>query len=85
RRPYNILYSIRSSSAILVVPVIKRWSKAWHYVGIGGTVVLIIMYLIAVLGSGHPIGELDIAIELFQIVFIILCSVTIAKKQSSNE
>ena len=68
-----------------VMPVIKRWSKAWHYVGIGGTVVLIIMYLIAVPGSGHPIRELDIAIELFQIVFIILCSVIIAQKQSSNE
>ena len=53
--------------------------------GIGGTVVLIIMYIIAVPGSGHPVGELDIAIELFQIVFIILCSVIIAKKQSSNE
>ena len=68
-----------------VIPVIKRWSKPWYYVGIGGTVVLIIMYIIAVPGSGHPVGELDIAIELFQIVFIILCSVIIAKKQSSNE
>ena len=43
------------------------------------------MYIIAVPGSGHPVGELDIAIELFQVVFIIQCSVTIAKKQSSNE
>jgi hypothetical protein len=48
-------------------------------------VVLINMYIIAVPGSGHPVGELDIAIELFQIVFIILCSVIIAQKQSSNE
>ncbi|MGB7676838.1 MAG: hypothetical protein WBL54_09980 [Nitrososphaeraceae archaeon] len=68
-----------------VIPVIKRWSKLWYYVGIGGTVVLIIMYIIAVPGSGHPVGELDIAIELFQIAFIILCSVIIAQKQSSNE
>ena len=68
-----------------VVPVIKRWSKPWYYVGIGGTVVLIIMDIIAVPGSGHPVGELDIAIELFQIVFIFLCSVIIAKKQRSNE
>ena len=43
------------------------------------------MDIIAVPGSGHPVGELDIAIELFQIVFIILCSVIIAQKQSSNE
>ena len=61
-----------------VTPVIKRWNKPWHFVGIGGTVVLIIMYIIAVPGSGrHQIGELDIAIEVFQIVFIILCSAII--------
>jgi hypothetical protein len=48
-------------------------------------VVLINMYIIAVPGSGHPVGELDIAIELFQIVFIIPCSALIAKKESSNE
>ena len=43
------------------------------------------MDIIAVPRSGHPVDELDIAIELFQIVFIILCSVIIAKKQRSNE
>ena len=42
------------------------------------------MYIIAVPGSGHPIGELDIAIELFQIVFIILCSVIIATKTKTQ-
>jgi len=67
-----------------VIPVIKKWSKPWYYVGIGGTVVLIIMYIIAVPGSGHPIRELDVAIELFQIVFIILCSIIIAKGRTTK-
>jgi hypothetical protein len=62
-----------------VIPVIKRWNKPWYYVGIGGTVILIIMYLIAVPGSGYPVNQLDIAIELFQIAFIILCSIIIVK------
>ncbi|MCD6037412.1 MAG: hypothetical protein K0S67_1300 [Nitrososphaeraceae archaeon] len=57
-----------------VIPIIKRWIKPWYYVGIGGTVILIIMYLIAVPGSGYPVSQLDIAIELFQIAFIILCN-----------
>jgi hypothetical protein len=35
-----------------VIPVIKRWIKPWYYVGIGGTVILVIMYLIAVPGVG---------------------------------
>ena len=64
-----------------IIPVIKRWIKPWYYVGIGGTVILIIMYLIAVPGSGHPVSQLDIAIELFQIAFIVLCSIIIAKNR----
>ena len=67
-----------------VIPVIKRWSKPWYYVGIGGTVILIIMYLIAVPGSGYPVSQLDIAIELFQIAFIILCSMIIVKDKTAS-
>ena len=64
-----------------IIPIIKRWIKPWYYVGIGGTVILIIMYLIAVPGSGYPVSHLDIAIELFQIGFIVLCSILIAKNR----
>jgi hypothetical protein len=66
-----------------VIPVIKRWIKPWYYVGIGGTVILVIMYLIAVPGSGYPVSQLDIVIELFQIVFIILCTIIIAKARTT--
>jgi hypothetical protein len=68
-----------------VIPVIKGWIKPWYYVGIGGTIILIIMYLIAIPGSGHPVSQLDIAIELFQIAFIILCSIIIAKNRAEME
>jgi hypothetical protein len=67
-----------------VIPVIKRWSKPWYYVGIGGTAILIIKYLIAVPGSGYPVSHLDIAIELFQIAFIILCSIIIVKDRTTS-
>jgi hypothetical protein len=68
-----------------VVPVIKDWVKPWYYIGIGGTIILIIMYLIAIPGSGYPVSQLDIAIELFQIAFIILCSIIIAKNRAEME
>jgi hypothetical protein len=64
-----------------VIPVIKKWIKPWYYVGIDGTVILVIMYLIAVPGSGYPVSQLDIARERFQIDFIILCSIIIAKNR----
>jgi hypothetical protein len=67
-----------------VIPVIKRWSKPWYYVGIAGTVILITMYLIAVPGRGYPVSQLDIAIELFQIAFIILCSIIIVKDRTTS-
>ncbi len=65
-----------------VIPVIKEWIKPWYYVGIGGTIILIIMYLVVVPGSGHPVSQLDISIELFQIAFIILCIIIIAKNRA---
>ena len=62
-----------------IIPVIKKWIKPWYYIGIGGTVILVIMYLIVVPGSGHPVSQFDIALQFFQIAFIILCSIIIAK------
>ena len=60
-----------------VIPVIKRWRKLWYYIGIGGTAILIILWIIAV--PHNKVSELEVAIELFQIVFIILCSIIITK------
>ena len=78
--PINVMvFFIISGLAQLfwVIPVIKIWSKIWYYIGIGGTAILIILWIIAVPHS--EISELEVAIELFQIVFIILCSIIIAK------
>ena len=63
-----------------VIPVVKRWIKPWYYVGIGGTAMLIILWVIAVPHNG--LSGLEVAIELFQIVFIILCSIIIAKSRT---
>jgi len=62
-----------------IIPTIKRWIMPWYYVGIGGTIILIILWIIAVPGSGHPIGGTDVAIEVFQIVYIILSIIIIVK------
>ena len=67
-----------------IIPVIKKRSNFWYYLSIGGTVILIIMYLIAAPGSGYPVSPLDITIELFQIVFIILCTIIIMKARRTT-
>jgi hypothetical protein len=43
---------------------------------------LIIMYFIAVPGSGNPISPLDVEIETSQIVFIILSIIIIKKNKA---
>jgi hypothetical protein len=67
-----------------ILPVVKKWGKPWTYVGIGGTVVLIIMYMIAVPGSGYPVQALDAGIILCQTLFIILYSIIVAKNREQN-
>jgi uncharacterized membrane protein YuzA (DUF378 family) len=82
--PINVtVFFIISGLAQLfwVIPVIKRWSKPWYYIGISGTAILIILWIIEVPHSG--VSELEVAIELFQIVFIILCSIIIEKGRTT--
>ena len=59
-----------------VVPTIRRWGLPWYYVGIGGTIVLIILFAITrmpgnpITGRGGPIMPMALAIEVFQAAFI---------------
>ena len=59
-----------------VVPIIRRWGVPWHYVGIGGTIVLIILFAITrvpgnpITGRGGPVSPMALAIEVFQAAFI---------------
>ena len=66
-----------------VIPVLKRWSNLWYYIGMGGTVILIALFVIAVPARGLPVSELEITIELIQIVFII-CSIMIVKERTTE-
>ena len=76
-----IIFFIVSGLAQLlwVIPTIKKWILPWYYIGIGGTIVLVILWIIAIPGSGYPIHETDVAIEVSQIGFIILCIIIIKK------
>lgn len=80
KMPTNVtVFFIVSGLAQLfwLIPVIKRWSNIWYYIGIGGTVILIILWIIAVPARGLAVSELEVVIEFFQIVFIILCTIIV--------
>jgi hypothetical protein len=86
RMPMNVTVFFLGSGVsqlFWVIPVLKRWSNLWYSVGIGGTVVLIVLFVIAVPGRGLPVSELELTIELIQIVFII-SSIMIVRERTTE-
>jgi hypothetical protein len=65
--------------------MLKKWGRTWYYIGIAGTTVLIIIWVITripgnpITGRGGPISEMAITIEIFQITYIIITAMIIAK------
>ena len=74
-----------------VVPMIKRWGRMWYYLGIGGTIVLIILFAITrmpgnpITGRGAPISPMGIAIEVFQVAFIILTAIIVVYESKRKQ
>jgi hypothetical protein len=66
-----------------ILPTLKKWIKPWYYVGIGGTMVLIVLWIIYIPGAGHPVDAMSGAVEAFQIAFVILSVLIIMKSKES--
>jgi hypothetical protein len=73
------------------LPMVKRWGKIWYYIGIAGTVILIIIWAITRVpnnpitgGRALPINEMGITIEVFQIIYIVITAIIIAKERSGK-
>jgi hypothetical protein len=67
-----------------VVPMVRRWGTPWYYAGIGGTLVLIAIWVITrmpdnpITGRSGPPNAMGIAVEVLQGVFIGLTAAVIA-------
>jgi hypothetical protein len=70
--------------------MIKRWRRIWYYIGIAGTIILIIMWTMTrvpgnpITGRGGPINEIGIAIEVFQVVYIVITAIIIGKETTTR-
>src|SRR5215204_2977361 len=88
RNPNSGIFFIVSGIAQIfwVIPMIKRWGRIWYYIGIVGTIILIIMWVMTrvpgnpITGRGGPISDMAVAIEVFQIAYIVLAGIIIAKE-----
>lgn len=86
----SILFLVGGIAQIFwIAPTIKNWGRIWDYVGIAGTVVLIILFFITrmpgnpVTGRGLPTGGSAIYLEVFQIAFVILLGVLAIKRSKT--
>src|ERR671918_155524 len=68
-----------------VIPMLKRWGRTWYYVGIGGTIILVMIWAITripgnpITGRGGPISEMAIAVEIFQIAYVVITIIILVK------
>jgi hypothetical protein len=69
------------------LPMIRRWGKIWYYIGIAGTVKLIILWTVTrapnpiTEGRALPINEIGVTIEVFQIAYIAITAIILAKER----
>jgi hypothetical protein len=82
----GILFLIGGLAQIFwVLPTIRGWNKVWYYVGIGGTLTFILIWVITrfpgnpINGRGGSIGETAIAVEVFQVAYIVLSIIILYK------
>ena len=74
-----------------VVPMIRRSGLPWYLVGIGGTIVLIILFMITrmpnnpITGRGAPINAIGIAIEVSQVAFIMLTAAIVVYESKRKQ
>ena len=72
------------------LPTLRTWGRTWTYVGIGGTIILIIVWIITrfpdnpIIGRDLPVNSMGIAIEAFQIAFVVLSTLIIVRDRGAS-
>jgi hypothetical protein len=73
-----------------VLPMVKRGGRIWYFIGIGGTIILIILWAITrtpgnpITGRGGPLNEIGIAIQVFQIAYVVITAIIIVKERRAK-
>jgi hypothetical protein len=88
----GVFFSVAGIAQLIwVVPMIKRWGRPWYYVGIGGTAVLIILYMIILMpdnpitGRAVEIDPIGIVTKLLEAAFIGLTAAIIVRESRLKE
>jgi hypothetical protein len=90
--PFTIFFIVAGIAQLFwVIPLIKRWGRIWYYMGIGGTIVLMILYVLTRLpnpitnGRALTINGVGVATEIFQAAFIIITALILMKQRTVHQ
>ena len=87
----DILFLVGGIAQVFwVIPIIRQWGKIWYSIGIAGTAVFMLLWIITrlpenpITGRAGPISGEGIIIQIFQIAFIILSIIILIKSTKSK-
>jgi hypothetical protein len=72
------------------IPTIKQWGRQWHYIGIAGTSILVVLWAVVRIpeftGSGFEFNAFDFAIIWFEAEYIgtVVIGITLDKRQNNG-
>ena len=88
----DILFLVGGIAQVFwVVPIIRQWGKTWYSIGIAGTAVFVLLWVITripenpITGRAGPISIEATIIQVFQIAFIILSIMILIKSTNIKD
>ena len=69
------------------LPMIKQWGRVWYYIGIAGTAVLVILYVVNRLpnpltgGGPAPTNEIGITILIFETAYMAITAIILVRER----
>ena len=88
----QILFIVGGAAQIFwIIPMIKKWGYTWYSVGLGGTIIFILIWAITripenfITGRAGRIGDNAILTEIFQIAFVVIVIAIIIIEKRKNK
>ena len=87
----DVLFLIGGITQVFwIVPIIRQWGKIWYSIGIAGTAVFMLLWVITripenpITGKTGQISAEAIIVQVFQIAFIILSGIILVKSTKAE-
>ena len=83
---FGIFFMISGLAQLFwTLPMIKQWGRIWYYIGIVGTIVLIILYFITrvpnpITHRAFSTNSMGVAIEIFEFIYVVITGYIVARQ-----